>query len=119
MFNPNKEIPLIKSDSNQLKQMMLNLFQNAIDVTPPDGKVDLIVNSDDSHVVIIIRDNGPGIKEEDINRIFEPFYSSKVTGVGLGLSIVKKIINDHNGEIEVKNREEGGAEFKITLSLPK
>ncbi|MGL4368212.1 MAG: ATP-binding protein, partial [Spirochaetota bacterium] len=69
-------------------------------------------------VVIVIRDTGSGIKEEHIDRLFEPFFTTKVTGVGLGLAVVKKIINDHDGEITVRNRPEGGTEFKIEFVVP-
>lgn len=113
-----KDMPLIKSDFNQLKQAMLNLLQNAIDATPPDGSVSIITTVNEKNVEISIQDSGAGIKDDDINRIFEPFFTTKVTGVGLGLAIVKKIIKDHGGEITVENRLKGGTEFKITMNLP-
>ena len=65
-----------------------------------------------------MKDTGTGIDEKDPNIVFEPFYTNKVSGVGLGLAIVKRIISDHNGKIEVRNREFSGVEFKIRLPLP-
>jgi signal transduction histidine kinase len=112
------ELPLVKSDFNQMKQVMLNLLQNSLDATPQDGTIVIKTGSDGDVININISDNGSGIDEEDPNVVFEPFYTTKVTGVGLGLAIVKKIIKDHNGMIRASNREEGGAEFTIRLPVP-
>jgi len=102
-----------------MKQVILNLFQNAIDATPPDGSVTVETRSGNGTIVISVKDTGSGIGDEDLSRIFEPFFTTKVTGVGLGLSIIKKIINDHNGEIAVSSSRDGGSEFIITLPVPK
>ncbi|TFH40748.1 MAG: hypothetical protein E4G96_06905, partial [Chrysiogenales bacterium] len=112
------EIPLVKSDFNQLKQVMLNLLQNSIDATLPGGSIGIVTDSDGDTVIIRVKDSGSGIELEDPTAVFEPFYSTKVTGVGLGLAIVKKIIKDHNGSIRAVNREGGGAEFAIRLPVP-
>lgn len=112
------EIPLVKSDFNQMKQVMLNLLQNAIDATPGSGTITIYTGIEGDAVVIKIRDTGSGIDEEDPNIVFEPFFSTKNTGVGLGLAIVKKIIKDHNGSIRASNREESGTEFVIRLPMP-
>ncbi|HOW83125.1 MAG TPA: ATP-binding protein [Spirochaetota bacterium] len=111
------DIPLVKSDFNQMKQVVLNLIQNCIDATTPGGRIGIFTDSDDENIIIRINDTGSGIDEPDPNIIFEPFFTTKITGVGLGLAIVKKIIKDHNGEITVVNREVG-VEFTITLPLP-
>lgn len=113
-----RDLPLVKSDFNQMKQVMLNLIQNSIDATPAGGGIDIRTDSDGDVINITIGDSGSGIDEEDPNIVFEPFYSKKVTGVGLGLAIVKKIIKDHNGSIRASNRERGGAEFVIHLPVP-
>ncbi len=113
-----EEIPLVKSDFNQLKQVMLNLLQNSIDATLPGGSIGIVTDSDGDTVIIRVKDSGSGIELEDPTAVFEPFYSTKVTGVGLGLAIVKKIIKDHNGSIRAVNREGGGAEFAIRLPVP-
>ncbi len=112
------DLPLVKSDFNQMKQVMLNLLQNSLDATPPGGTITIRSGSDGEVININISDSGGGIDEEDPNVVFEPFYTTKVTGVGLGLAIVKKIIKDHNGIIKAANREEGGAEFVIRLPVP-
>ncbi|MBN2159896.1 MAG: GAF domain-containing protein [Spirochaetes bacterium] len=118
MLNLSEELPLVKSDFNQMKQVMLNLLQNSLDATPPGGTISISTGSDEEVIDINICDNGLGIDEEDPNVVFEPFYSTKLTGVGLGLAIVKKIVKDHNGMIRAQNREEGGAEFIIRLPIP-
>ena len=112
------DLPLVKSDFNQMKQVMLNLLQNAIDATPAGGLIEILTDSDGDVINVVIADSGSGIDEEDPNIVFEPFYSKKVTGVGLGLAIVKKIIKDHNGSIRASNRDRGGAEFVIHLPVP-
>jgi len=113
-----KDIPLVKSDFNQLKQVMLNLVQNAMDATPPGGEVGIATSLNGSYVNISITDSGTGIPEEDLPRIFDPFFTTKMTGVGLGLAIVKKIVNDHAGEISVRNRPGGGCECVVSLAVP-
>ena len=117
-MNMEKDLPHVKSDFNQLKQVLLNLFQNAIDATPPGGKIEIKTRSDESSVTICFTDSGIGIEEKNVELIFDPFFTTKVTGVGLGLANVKKIIMDHKGKISVLNREEGGTEFIIRLPLP-
>lgn len=113
-----RDLPLVKSDFNQMKQVMLNLVQNAIDATVSRGEIEVATSAQEHCVDIIVRDTGSGIREDDPNRVFEPFFTTKVTGVGLGLAIVKKIVNDHGGDINVRNRPEGGTEFKISLNIP-
>lgn len=112
------DVPLVKSDFNQMKQLMLNLVQNAIDATQPGGAVEISTEADAQSVSIFVRDSGTGIREDDLDKVFEPFYTTKVTGVGLGLAIVKRIVNDHNGEISVRNLPHGGTEFRIVLNIP-
>ena len=113
-----RDLPLVKSDFNQMKQVMLNLVQNAIDATVSRGEIEVATSAQEHCVDIFVRDTGSGIREDDPNRVFEPFFTTKVTGVGLGLAIVKKIVNDHGGDINVRNRPEGGTEFKISLNIP-
>jgi signal transduction histidine kinase/PAS domain-containing protein len=113
-----KDLPLVKSDFNQMKQVLLNLFQNAIDATPEGGEIHVVTENDGEYVYVYVRDTGSGIKEEDPNVVFEPFFTTKITGIGLGLANVKKIIKDHKGKIKAYNREGPGAEFVIKLPLP-
>ncbi len=116
-FNADKNLPLVKSDFNQIKQVVLNLVQNSIDATPMGGTITLSTAVRQDGVVLKIQDTGGGIDEADPNVVFEPFFTTKVTGVGLGLANVKKIIKDHNGMIEVENTEGRGAVFTVTLPI--
>jgi len=117
-MNLSENLPNVKSDFNQMKQVFLNLFQNAIEATPSGGNLVIITELEDSYVIIRIIDSGTGIKAENPELIFEPFFTTKVTGVGLGLANVKKIIKDHRGKITASNNEDGGAEFVIKLPIP-
>ncbi|MDY6968848.1 MAG: ATP-binding protein [Spirochaetota bacterium] len=111
------DIPLIRSEYNQMKQVILNLLKNAIDASGPGDMIYIITQVVDRHVEIIVGDNGSGVRSEDIDNIFNPFFTTKVKGIGLGLAIVKKIIKDHNGSISLENRDSGGAEFSILLPI--
>jgi len=117
-MNLSENLPNVKSDFNQMKQVFLNLFQNSIEATPSGGILNIMTETDDSNVIIRITDSGTGIKTEDPELIFEPFFTTKVTGVGLGLANVKKIIKDHRGKITASNNPDGGAEFVIKLPVP-
>ena len=111
-------LPNVKSDFNQMKQVLLNLFQNAIDATPAGGSIHILTESDEAYIFVRFIDTGSGIAADNPDVIFEPFFTTKITGVGLGLANVKKIIKDHRGKIWAFNREEGGAEFVIKIPLP-
>ncbi len=117
-MNLAENLPNVKSDFNQMKQVFLNLFQNAIEATPSGGSLTISTAPEESDVVIRIIDSGTGIKAENLELLFEPFFTTKVTGVGLGLANVKKIIKDHRGKITANNNENGGAEFVIKLPIP-
>lgn len=112
-----EDLPLVKCDFNQLKQVMLNLMQNAMEASGPDGRVSVETGLKDGRVFIAVRDTGAGIDSENMGRLFEPFFTTKVQGTGLGLAIVKKIINDHYGDISVRNLPVRGAEFNIEFPV--
>jgi PAS domain S-box-containing protein len=110
-------IPLIEVVEDQIKQVLLNLIQNAADSISDEGQVTLTTEKQGSNIVIKIQDTGSGISEDDQKNLFEPFYSTKEgKGTGLGLSISYGIIQDHGGEIEVESELGNGATF--TISLP-
>lgn len=129
-----KDIPageiIIMGDKRQLEQVLINIFNNAIDSLSADGKINIklkeinILQNKISHnqltecVSILITDNGAGINNDNLSKIFEPFYSTKEkNGTGLGLSITKSIIQRHKGNIEVKSEIGRGTTF--TLIVPK
>jgi len=111
-------------DGNQLRQVLYNLAFNAIEAQPNGGKVGIVVRAapgSGGEPVLTIRvwDTGPGLPTELGERIFEPFVSTKATGLGLGLSICRRIVESHGGTLQAISGEQGGADLTITLPLRK
>lgn len=113
----NDDIPEMNLDYQQIKQAMINLVDNAVSAVRFSGHVDIVVSYDAilRMVRIEVADDGQGISDEDKIRLFEPNFSTKKTGMGLGLTIVNSIITDHNGMISVQNNHPRGAKFVIEL----
>ncbi|MDD3927788.1 MAG: ATP-binding protein, partial [bacterium] len=113
----------ITGDASRLKQVMINLIDNAVKFTPAGGRVSVSGRREDDRVVISVSDTGAGIPQADLDRIFERFYrvdkarSRVMSGTGLGLSIVKHIVESHNGSISVDSREGHGSVFTVSLPL--
>lgn len=117
-------IPDSNMDSEKIKQALLNIIVNSIQFMPGGGvlfvETILIKNgNDDEKYKIIISDTGKGFVDSEIKNIFEPFYSNRKEGIGLGLAITHSIINEHEGTITAKNKATGGALFIITLPVLK
>lgn len=114
-YEPN--LPLVMADRDQISQAFLNLLINSIESMDADGKIRLFLRKGDraGTMEVIIEDTGRGIPAEDIEKIFEPFFSTKRKGTGLGLAIVHQIVESHDGEIKVKSTEGKGTTFCITL----
>ncbi|MCF8241000.1 MAG: HAMP domain-containing histidine kinase [Melioribacteraceae bacterium] len=115
---PEKEL-IIYGDPFQLEQAITNLIINAIDAMENGGKLTLKVEEENDDVFVFIKDNGIGIDEYNIEKIFSPFFTTKSAekGTGLGLYIVKNIINNHNAEIFCESKVNEGTEFKIKFNL--
>lgn len=108
----------VKWDPQQIKQVMINLIENSIHSIEEAGKIEIDVTEKDSATVEIkLSDNGKGIPSEMINKIFNLYFTTKTNGSGIGLSVVQKIINEHNGIISVESRLNNGTVF--TILLPK
>lgn len=109
----------ITGDQNTLTEAFLNVIENAVRYNRPGGTVDISVASDRGHVTVMIKDTGTGIRQDDIDRIFDRFYRSDVSrgveGSGLGLSIAKAIIEAHKGSIRAESDAEKGSCFYIVL----
>ena len=105
------------ADSTQLSQVFLNLLINASQAIPEKGTVTLSTSEDTDNVYIKISDTGPGIAPEILPKIFDPFFSTKKTGSGLGLSVSYNIIKNHKGQIKAESTPGKGTTF--TISLPK
>jgi PAS domain S-box-containing protein len=111
-------LPLFKFDERYVKQALLNLVKNAAAAMPEGGKLTVKTWHKDNEVFISVLDTGVGIPEENLSKIFEPYFTTKAAGSGLGLTLVFKIIREHQGEISVKSREGEGTCFTITLPVP-
>ena len=111
----------ILGDRVQLQQVILNLVMNGIDAmrdTPTENRIISIRTSRvENFAQLSVSDRGPGIPEDKLKEVFEPFFTTKAEGMGMGLSIARTIIEAHNGLISAKNRDHGGASFRIRLPL--
>lgn len=101
-------------DPDQMRQLLWNLLKNAIQVSPPKQTVTLSLGREDDEVVLSVRDRGPGIPEEEREALFDMFYSKRSHGIGLGLALVKQIVDAHQGSIEVLGRDPG-TEMRVRL----
>jgi two-component system, NtrC family, sensor histidine kinase HydH len=109
-------LPEIMADSDMLYQAFLNIFINAIQAMPNGGKISVNIFSANGNVAIHIEDEGKGIETEIMEQIWNPFFTTKEKGTGLGLGIVKNLIEAHNGNLNIENRPERGA--RVTIQLP-
>ncbi|MDL4840705.1 sensor histidine kinase [Aquibacillus rhizosphaerae] len=110
------DIPILV-DLKQMKQVLLNLIRNSMEAVEKDVKITIYSQVENDKYQLYIKDNGPGISETIQSQLFEPFLSSKESGTGLGLNIVKRIIENHNGKIKLINTSEKGTTFLIELPL--
>jgi signal transduction histidine kinase len=115
MFDPT--LPTVAADRDQLHQVFWNLCLNAVQAMGPEGKLRVETRQADGRAVIRIEDTGPGIPAAVRSRIFDPFYTTKAGGVGLGLAIVRRIVEDHGGDIAVESSQERGTCFTLTVAL--
>ena len=116
-FSPSTDKIYVQIDKPQLIRIITNLIKNALQATQDsdDPQIEIKVNETVSHVVLKVKDNGTGISDDIKNRIFEPQFTTKSTGMGLGLSMVKKIIDNHRGSIKVESQLNTYTIFTITL----
>jgi signal transduction histidine kinase len=109
----------VEHDPGQIHQVVLNLLLNAIQATDPGGTVSVEFDEDDETVAVTVSDTGKGIPPEILSNIFRPFFTTKGEGTGLGLSLAKRIVEDHAGKIEVSSRVGQGSRFSIILPKAK
>jgi two-component system, NtrC family, sensor histidine kinase HydH len=107
--------PAAAGDEGILRQVLLNLILNALDVSPRGGRVYLRGRAVENGVELVVADQGPGISAEVRNRLFEPFFTTKPNGTGLGLAIVHSLVDQHGGRVWVSRGDTGGAAFHIHL----
>jgi signal transduction histidine kinase len=104
-------------DAGQFSTVLVNLFLNALDVMPRGGRLGVELAADGRACRLRVTDTGPGIAPEMSRRLFSPFASTKPTGTGLGLSVSRRIVEEHGGQVAGANRPGGGACFTITLPV--
>jgi two-component system sensor histidine kinase HydH len=109
-------IPEIMADTDMLYQAFLNILINAMQAMPTGGNIFIYIRVANDKVMILFEDTGDGISSEILEKIWDPFFTTKDKGTGLGLGIVRNIIEQHGGIIQIHNREDGGA--RVTLELP-
>ncbi|HYB99874.1 MAG TPA: ATP-binding protein [Candidatus Limnocylindrales bacterium] len=114
--------PTVNADAEKLQRVFGNIFDNAIDALaklPEDRRIDVFIeNGVPRSVSVRVVDNGAGIAPEKVGKIFNPFFTTKDHGTGLGMAIAKKIVDAHQGEIEVRSQVGRGTEFRVTLPVP-
>lgn len=110
-------LPLVEHDSDQMHQVLLNLLLNAVQAIEGAGTVRIVIHGRKDKVLISVADSGRGISHEHLPFIFRPFYTTKGNGTGLGLSLARRIVEDHRGQIEVESEVGHGTEFLITLPI--
>jgi two-component system, NtrC family, sensor histidine kinase HydH len=115
--NFDNHLPEILADSDMLYQAFLNILMNAIQAMPDGGKIQVSIQSANSIVTVCIDDEGSGVPEDLLEKIWDPFFTTKEKGTGLGLGIVKNIIESHDGCIRAENRKEGPG-VRVTIELP-
>lgn len=113
-----KTLPLAEFNRNKILQVILNLATNAMQASNNGATVEIKTKSSSKgHVILEIVDEGSGIKAEDHDKIFTDFYTSKKTGTGLGLSVCKQLVDEQNGTISFKSKEDEGTVFKVTIPI--
>jgi signal transduction histidine kinase len=115
-------LPRLRGDKVQLQQLILNLIINAVEAmsSVPEGSRELVISTakDVNGVLVAVRDSGPGLTPESIDRLFDAFYSTKADGMGMGLSICHSIVEAHGGRIWASRDFGQGATFQFTMPLP-
>jgi two-component system, NtrC family, sensor histidine kinase HydH len=108
-------LPNVECDPEHIKQAVLNLLLNAIHASPDNGEVVLSVRAENGKICIEVTDEGPGVTAADMDWIFDPFYTTKENGTGLGLSVVHQIVQQHGGSISASRLAHKGASFQMLL----
>jgi signal transduction histidine kinase len=111
------ELPQIEIDASQIQQVLVNIISNAVQAMPEEGKLIIGTREKEGFLEVEIADTGCGIPGEAINKIFDPLFTTKAKGIGLGLAVCKSIIDRHGGYIEVKSKPGKGTTFSIKLPL--
>ena len=107
--------PMVEVDPRMMSQVFVHLIRNAVEAMPDGGKLDITVELAPEQVRITVRDSGTGIAGSMLEQAMDPFYTTKTFGAGIGLALVKRIVSDHDGVLEIRKLETGGTEDTVTL----
>ncbi len=110
-------LPTVATDPGQFRQLVINLVLNAVQALEAVGRIDVRLGADEHSVLLAVEDSGPGITQDVQARLFEPLFTTRSNGTGLGLALCRRIVEKHNGTITASNREGGGASFVVRLPL--
>ena len=116
---PSKVSPLtVTVDPQQFRQAIWNLCLNAVQAMPEGGELRVGASVHDGRLEVRVTDTGEGITTEDLPHVFEPFFSTKDQGTGLGLALVHRIVQDHGGDVEVQSVPGAGTTFVVSVPVP-
>ncbi len=110
------DLPLLELDRDQMKQAFYNVIKNSFEAMKRRGILRIRTDMDDSHVIVRFTDSGGGMSPENLSRVFEPYFTTKTSGTGLGLLIVRRIVREHGGELSIESNE--GKGLTVTIRLP-
>src|SRR6266536_3405169 len=110
------DLPLLQLDRDQMKQAFYNVIKNSFEAMKRRGVLRIRTDRDDTHVLISFTDTGVGMSAENLSRVFEPYFTTKSSGTGLGLLIVRRIVREHGGELSIASSE--GKGLTLTIRLP-
>ena len=111
-------LPRVELDARYMRQSLLNIVENAFSAMPGGGTLTISTKLTGDYVTLCIRDTGTGIDPEHLEKIFEPYFTTKASGTGLGLTVVYKVIKEHHGDIFVSSEMGQGTVFTIKLPVP-
>ena len=116
-----EDLPLFRADHEQIEQVLLNLILNAADAMPRGGVLRLSAAVEEfdgePHLALAVRDNGEGMSPEQVENLFAPFLTTKDSGTGIGLAIVKKIMENHQSTVQVESKVGQGTRFKLLFPI--
>ncbi len=110
------DLPLLQLDRDQMKQAFYNVIKNSLEAMKPHGTLHIRTDMDDTNVIVCFVDTGSGMSAGNLSRVFEPYFTTKPTGTGLGLLIVRRIVREHGGELSIESSE--GEGLTLTIRLP-
>ncbi len=110
------DLPLLQLDRDQMKQVFYNVIKNSLEAIKRCGTLRIRTDRDDTHVLITFVDTGGGMSAENLSRVFEPYFTTKPSGTGLGLLIVRRIVREHGGELSIESSQDKG--LTLTIRLP-